>query len=238
MGVFMPLFHYDQALLEKFPTICGGVILAQGMTGGPTPPELLDAYRTEQETVRQRIGDGSLAEIPSLGAWRRAFTAFGVKPTQYRSAAEALLRRLTKQGDIPSVNRLVDIGNMVSIRYALPIAVLDLAAVTGQITVRLADGSERFTTLDTEEVDNPAAGEVIFIDAAGTVHARRWCWRQSETSAARDTTTNALITVEAHHATGREDVQHALADLMDLFARYAGGEMQSAVLGPDQPSFG
>ena len=39
-----------------------------------------------------------------------------------RSAAEALLRRLTKQGSIPSINTLVDIGNLVSIRYALPVA--------------------------------------------------------------------------------------------------------------------
>ena len=28
-------------------------------------------------------------------------------------------------GDIPSINTLVDIGNLVSIRYVLPIAIVD-----------------------------------------------------------------------------------------------------------------
>jgi DNA/RNA-binding domain of Phe-tRNA-synthetase-like protein len=46
------------------------------------------------------------------------FTRFGAKPTQYRCAAEALLRRLAKHGDISPINTLVDIGNLVSIRYA------------------------------------------------------------------------------------------------------------------------
>ena len=47
-----------------------------------------------------------------------AIRGFGVDPTQYRSAAEALLRRLSKSGEIPSINALVDLGNLVSIRYA------------------------------------------------------------------------------------------------------------------------
>ena len=72
-----------------------------------------------------RIGETPLSELPTLAAWRRAFRAFGVDPTAYRSAAEALLRRLTKQGSIPSINALVDIGNLVAIRYGLPVAMFD-----------------------------------------------------------------------------------------------------------------
>ena len=49
--------------------------------------------------------------------------------------ALALLRRLTKKGDIPSINAVVDICNLVSIRYALPVAAFDLAAITGGVTV-------------------------------------------------------------------------------------------------------
>ncbi|MBA3293062.1 MAG: hypothetical protein H0T40_04815 [Geodermatophilaceae bacterium] len=62
------------------------------------------------------------------------------QPTQHRNAAEALLRRLGKQGDIPSVSTLVDVGNLVSIRYAMPVAVFDLADIAGSVTVRLSAG--------------------------------------------------------------------------------------------------
>jgi DNA/RNA-binding domain of Phe-tRNA-synthetase-like protein len=232
------LFRYNSALLERYPTIRCGVILARGVRNGPTPTALADAFRAEQQAVLARLGDTPLSELPSLSAWRRAFTAFGVKPTQYRSAAEALLRRLTKQGDIPTLNLLVDLGNLVSIRYALPVAVFDQRATTGTTTVRFAAGDERFTDLGTTEVVPPDPGEVIFVDEAGLVSARRWCWRQSDQSAAREDTPTALITVEGHHATATQDVQAALTDLQNLLAQYVPGAVVTAtLLSPENPAF-
>lgn len=92
------MFQYDAAILERFPNTVGGVILANGMTNHPSEDALLQAYQREQETVKNRIGDTSLSELASLSAWRSTFSAFGVNPTKTRSAPEALLRRLTKQG--------------------------------------------------------------------------------------------------------------------------------------------
>lgn len=131
----MALFRYDAAILERFPGTVGGVIHATGVTNGATPAPLADAFASEQAVVRGRIGETPLSEIASLSAWRRVFRGFGVDPTQYRSAAEALLRRLTKQGELPSIGTLVDLANLVSIRHALPVAVFDLAAIDGGLTV-------------------------------------------------------------------------------------------------------
>ena len=159
--------------------------------------------------------------MPTLAAWRRAFRAFGVDPTAYRSAAEALLRRLTKQGSIPSINALVDIGNLVAIRYGLPVAMFDQRTVTGGTTVRFAAGTELFTDLGSGDRETPAEGEVIFIDDAGLVSARRWCWRQSAESASGPDTTEVLVTVEGHHDGAEADVAAAVADLEALLRTYA-----------------
>src|SRR6202011_6022905 len=125
---------------------------------------LLHTFQAEQQIVKQRIGNTPLSQIEALAAWRSTFRAFDVDPTQYRSAAEALLRRLTKKGDIPSINTLVDIGNLVSIRYALPVAVFDTRSIQGTLTVHFAAGSERYTTLGESEVAHPETGEVVFSD--------------------------------------------------------------------------
>lgn len=231
------LFQYHPELLENYPDITGGVILANDISNGPAPAGLLRAYQQEQAAVLQRIGDMPLSEIESLGAWRRAFRAFGVKPTQYRSAAEALLRRLTKKGDIPSINTLVDLANMVSIRYALPVAAFDNRSIQGPVTVHYADGSEWFLPLGQSEPEHPVPGEVIFSDETRKVIARRWCWRQSDDSAAREDTTSALFTVEAQHPSGREPVEKATGDLLELLEVYAGGSVRSAVLDRDHPYF-
>jgi len=218
----MALFQYDTQIVERFPSIVGGVLVVDGVRNGPSPAELVAQYEEEQRVVRARLGETPLSEVPSLAAWRRAFRVFGVDPTAYRSAAEALLRRLTKQGSIPSINTLVDVGNLVSIRYGLPVAVFDRASISDGLTVRLASGDESFTDLGSGAVEHPERGEVIFIDSAGHVAARRWCWRQSAESASSESTTDILVTVEGHHERARADVESAIADLDALLQRFAG----------------
>src|SRR6266571_1514275 len=232
----MNIFQYHPDILVRYPAVVGGAMLVRDVTNGPTPASLLSAYQAEQQAVLQRLGKTPLSQIPSLSAWRSAFRGFGVDPTQYRSAAEALLRRLTKKGDIPSINTLVDLGNLVSIRYALPTAVFDTRVLQGPVTVHFAKGSERYTTLGQAEVEHPEPGEVVFSDETGLVTARRWCWRQSEQSAAQPETTDAIITVEAHHAGGRRDIEAALNDLLELLIKYTGGNFISAILDAKNPA--
>jgi DNA/RNA-binding domain of Phe-tRNA-synthetase-like protein len=211
-----PVFRYDSAVLERFPGVVGGVIHATGVRNGPSPAALRDAFEAEQAAAMARIGDTPLSELPSIAAWRRTFRAFGVDPTGYRSAAEALLRRLTKQGSISSINALVDVGNLVAIRYALPVAIFDLRALTGAVTVRFARGDESFTDLGSGGRESPSEGEVVFVDEAGNVCARRWCWRQSAESAAGPETTDILVTVEGQHESAAADVAAARRDLEEL----------------------
>jgi DNA/RNA-binding domain of Phe-tRNA-synthetase-like protein len=234
----MPYFQYAPELLARYPNIVGGMIWAQGVRNPPAPDDLQELYAEEQKIVIGRIGSGSLSEIPALAAWRSAFRGFGVDPTQYRCAAESLLRRLTKKGDIPFINTLVDIGNLVSIRYALPIAIVDFRDVAGGLTAHFADGSEPFVDLHETEVAHPEPGEVVFTDNGKHVVARRWCWRQSSSSAANEATTNCLITIEAHHLNGDADVRAAVNDILALLAQYAGGTYQHTILNTGNPVFG
>jgi DNA/RNA-binding domain of Phe-tRNA-synthetase-like protein len=214
------IFNYARPVIERYPTIRAGVIHAAELANGPSLPELLQEYEAEQRAVVARLKDTAIADLPSIAAWRRAFAAFGAKPTQYRSAAEALLRRLAKQGEIPTINTLVDIGNLASIRHAVPVAVFDLAGIAGGVTVRFAKGNELFTDLGGAQSVPPDPGEVTFVDETDVVCARRWCWRQSAQSATSARTREALIVVEGLHDTADRDITAALSDLESLLAAY------------------
>jgi DNA/RNA-binding domain of Phe-tRNA-synthetase-like protein len=230
------VFGYDDAVSEQYPTIRAGVVHATKLANGPSSPGLLKEYRAEQHAALERLSTAAIADSPSIAAWRRVFTRFGAKPTQHRSAAEALLRRLDKHGDIPTINTLVDIGNLVSIRYAMPVAVFDRAGIADHITVRFATGDELFTDLGSTESVPPDAGEVVFVDAADVVCARRWCWRQSAQSATSAATVEALVVTEGHHDVADRDVQAALADLVALLSLHQPGcETESFVLSPAYP---
>jgi len=126
-------FRYDPEILPRFPRLAYAALLGQGLRNGSTPAGLRQAYLDEQRRVLEKIGTTPLSEIESLAGWRAAFRLFGVDPTQYRSVAEALLRRLTKKGDIPCINAVVDACNLVSIRYALPVAAFDLRSLKGAV---------------------------------------------------------------------------------------------------------
>ncbi len=232
----MNLFIYNPDIVRHFPDVCGGMLYVQGIQNGRTPQELFELYTAEQQRVQPTLPE-SLAELTSVAAWRSAFRSFGANPTKHRSAIEALLRRLQKKGDIPSINTLVDIGNLVSIRYALPVAFIDLRDVQGAITVKPADGNERFTELGSEDIVHPEPGEVIFSDETDMVLARRWCWRQSLQSASRLDTSTVLVTVESQHASGEADVRAALDNLEALVDQFAGGTMQRDLVDAVTPAF-
>ena len=229
-------FEYDSEIVEMFPEVQAGIVVGQA-ANRPSPDGLKARFLKEQQAVLAEIGETPLGELENLSAWRSAFRRFGVNPTKYRSAVEALLRRLTKQGDIPSINALVDIGNLVSIRHRVPVAVFDLDRIDGSIVVRLATGDEAFTPLFAEEPEHPESGEVIFIDGNRLVAARRWCWRQSDQSAARIETRSVMLVTEAHHTGGEETVRQAADDLMELCAEFLGNEWDTGSVNASSPVF-
>ena len=117
----------------------------------------------------------------------------------------------------------------------MPVAVFDTSSLNGAVTVHVAEGSERYTTLGQDELEHPEPGEVVFSDDTKLIIARRWCWRQSDQSAAQQQTTQAIITVEAHHTLAKEDVDAALDDLLSLLRTYAGGNFIYSRLDASNP---
>lgn len=224
-----PLFAYDDAVAEQYPAVRVAVVRTTRLVNRPSSAVLLEEYRAEQYAVTQGLQVTPIATMPSIAAWRRAFTQFGAKPTQHRNAVEALLRRLDKQGDIPSISTVVDIGNLVAIRHALPVAAFDLANVSGSMTVRFATGDEWFIDLGSSDRVHPEPGEVIFVDRQDVVHARRWCWRQSAQSATSPTTTDALFVIEGHHDTAGADVTSAAANLTALLVTHQPGAQTAQI---------
>jgi DNA/RNA-binding domain of Phe-tRNA-synthetase-like protein len=142
----------------------------------------------------------------------------GLKPTQYRCASEALLRRFRKEGALPKIHPLVDLCNAVSLAYAIPVAAIDMAMIQGRLEVRRATGTEIYESFSGEK-EHPDPGEVIYADDGGYAHARRWTNRQSARSAIRSTTETALIVAEAMHTNAREDVQRLIDTVADALAQ-------------------
>jgi len=226
-------FEHSRDIWRQFPELVVGVIQTAGISADAD----VDAPIAELiEIARGRMGNDSESLLPEVQAWRRVFSRMGLKPTQYRCASESLLRRFRKEGELPRIHPLIDLCNAASLVFATPVAAFDVAAVAGYIEVRHATGDERYLSF-TGEIEHPDPGEVIFADAAGQVHARRWTHRQSGLSAIRPTTSDVLIVAEAMHDSAATDVPALIDALAGRITTAWSVEPRTAILSADDPRF-
>jgi DNA/RNA-binding domain of Phe-tRNA-synthetase-like protein len=200
-------FRHAAEIWADFPELAAAVAFATGIDARASVTDRVSHWSAVADA---RLAGTSAAELAEIRAWRRAFTRMGLKPTQYRCASESLLRRYAKEHALPAIHPLVDLCNAISLAYAVPVAVLDAARITGPLQVRYADGTQRYLAFS-GETEHPHPGEVIFADAAGDAHARRWTNRQSARSAVQPDTTTVLIVAEAMHETGGDDLRSLIA---------------------------
>lgn len=226
-------FQHSSDIWRDFPMLVPGALFVEGITRDRGVDEQIATYTA---MAAKRLTATTEGELPEIQAWRRAFSRMGLKPTQYRCASEALLRRFRKEQTLPRIHPLIDLCNAVSLAFAIPVAAFDVANIADWVEVRYAVGDEAYETFS-GEIEHPYAHEVIFADNAGRAHARRWTNRQSGSSAVRDTTSAALIVAEALHATASDDIQALIETLgADLRAVWAASP-KVALLSQSAPRF-
>jgi DNA/RNA-binding domain of Phe-tRNA-synthetase-like protein len=226
-------FCHSDEIWNDYPELVPGVLAAGGIAADAS---VLPRIAKFTELAEGRLASHSESELPEIQAWRRTFSRMGLKPTQYRCASESLLRRYRKERSLPQIHPLIDLCNAVSLAFAIPIAVFDVARIADYLEVRYATGSEVYESFS-GELEHPEPREVIFADGASRVHARRWTNRQSVSSAVRDDTTAVLIVAEAMHASAHADVERVLATLADELGAVWSASARAEILTSASPRF-
>jgi len=227
-------FGYSADLLARFPTVVAGAAFALGIDNSSDERAAEGPLRAQEQVVRAQFASVPLSSHPHISSWRSAYSSFGVKPTQYRCAVEALLRHVIKGGTVPHINKLVDLCNYVSMKHALPVAAYDLDRISGPVEVRFARGDEPFLPLYATEVEYPLPGEVVYTDDEGAL-SRRWAWRQADRAKTTLATTNALLTTEGVNDIEASAIKAAMEELVSLVQEYCGGQVSWSLVDRDHP---
>ena len=227
-------FRHADAIWSAHPLLTAGCLYADGVDAHADTSARLAPYTAR---AAARLAGTPEGEFPEVTAWRRTFSGLGLRPTQYRCAAESLLRRLRKEGRLPRIHPVVDLCNALSVAYAVPVAALDADRITGPLLeVRPAHGDEVYTAFG-GAIEHPAPGEVTFADSAGRAHARRWTHRQSGFSAVGPDTRRILVVTEAVHDGGAQTVPALLKSLAAELAAHWPVVTSDAVLTAGAPEF-
>ncbi|GAB4231895.1 MAG: hypothetical protein Kow00109_04190 [Acidobacteriota bacterium] len=128
-----------------------------------------ELLRGEIERIRQSgLQREEISQLPAIRELRRLFREAGCDPTRYRPASEALLRRVAKGQDIPSLHPLVDWNNALSLRLQVPCCVMATGTFRPPFTWRAGRPGEAYQSLR-----GPFAleGKPVLVDPEGPLDA-------------------------------------------------------------------
>jgi DNA/RNA-binding domain of Phe-tRNA-synthetase-like protein len=221
-------------IFQRFPGYVRGVVVAHDVVNRAAPDELIRTLRDAEASVRGRLRIEQLAEHPRVKSWRDAYRAFGAKPSEFRASVEALVRRVLRNEPLPSINALVDIGNLVSLRHLVPAGGHAIDVLTGDIALRLATGSEVFVPFGSDQTEHPLPGEVVFVEG-DTVLTRRWTWRQANHTLTRLETRAIVFNVDGLPPVSPAEVEEACRGITEMVGRFCGGRMRQGLLCEETP---
>jgi len=220
-------------VLNKFPNYIRGVVIARGVNNHGENQRLIELLRKVEDNATK---DTSLTDIknhPRIASWRQAYSDFGVNPNKLYSSIESLGRRARRGDQLPYINTLVALFNYFSIKHMVPSGGDDLDKVDGNLCLTLAKGKEPFTPLNSEVIEYPAPGEVIYVDES-KVMCRCWNWRQGDQTKLTPDTANVAINVDCLPPVSRGEAETITKELADLVKEFCGGKVTYFLLDAKQ----
>lgn len=215
-------FSIDPAIPGLFPHVKMGVLVCKDLDNHNSSPEIAELLRATEEEARQKYTVENLSTLPKIADWREAYRKFGFSPSAHRSSIEALLRRVLQGKQLPSINPIVDLYNIVSLKYVLAAGGDDLDKVEGGITLTVADGSELFVMLGTDKPEPIKKGEVVYRDDK-EVLCRSWNYRECEKTKITENTKNVCLVLEGLEHASSEEINAAISELKHLLQKYCHG---------------
>lgn len=135
---------YEIQISSAFKAICPafrGAAITATVRNSASSPALWSEIERAIEALRARYTPETIKENPGICATRAAYRLAGKDPSRYRPACEQLARRVLQGKELYRVNTLVDLMNLISLRFGYSTAALDADQLIGN-SVELDLGRE------------------------------------------------------------------------------------------------
>jgi len=229
----MATYTLEPAILEMFPAFRRGVVVATGIDNSSADPET--------GRLLAAAAANASAEPAKIEVWNDAYRKFGADPGKFTPSIRFLHEQIRRGKPPRSISKVVDLFNIISLRWTAPCGGDDLTAIEGgDLLLGLAHGDETFAPLfKPTAIDHPSPGEVIYYTPqTRRVLCRRWTWRNADFSKIAPGTRAVAINIDMMTPPFTEaDLESGLADLSEMLRRFCGGEVRTQVLQLSTPSF-
>jgi len=202
--------------------LCGACLVFEDLTNAQRA-EGFERYKADLwGRLTARYAPATLVENPVLAGFRDLHDKVGRSNRKFPASTERMLGVFLKYGSIAPINLAVDIYNCVSLETLLSLGAHDIDKLRGNISLRLTDGSERFTPLGKEREERVPAGEYAYVEEGGEVLCRLEC-RQAERTKVMMESRHCFYMIQGNGNTGAEYIMAAVDKLVELTKKYCGG---------------
>ncbi|GHS86767.1 hypothetical protein AGMMS49957_05480 [Synergistales bacterium] len=214
-------------IFESFPGYVRHVLVVKGADNTKESPELAALLAEAQARVTSDAAFEDLKAHPLIASWREAFASFGVNPNKCPPSIANLIKRARGGKELPYVNSLVAIFNVISMDHILPAGGDDLDKVKGDVSLTIAKGHENYTPLGSpDQREHPASGEIVLLDTGNDeVFCRAWCWKNGDASKIDASTTRVAINIDALPPKSPSEGEAAAREAERLVKRFCGADI-------------
>ena len=209
----------DEGLRSRIAGVTFGMVTIQGVTVSERNERLWSHIEALARRLSSEYTLARLAENPHIAAVRGLQKSFGFDPTRYRPSSEALLRRVLKGQGLHQVNSAVDVNNLCSLEWLLPMCIYDLRNVKGQPRVRIGQPGEEYPGIGRQMFQ--AENKVIIADDSGIMGSTV---SDSERTKVTTTTTDILLAIYAPSALAPRQIEHYAALAGQRMVEFNGGQ--------------
>lgn len=183
--------------------------------------ELFDSFiNRELELCISRYSSTAIKEINAIVGFDELHRQYGEKSKKIKSAPETLIRGMIKKGSIPRISYLVDLYNIISIKYALALGAHDWDKIKGNIVLKFSMGGETFQPIGATELEPIFPGEYGYFDDKTNELLCRLEARQSNTSKLTETSTKILLIIQGNRKTPKKYLFCAKNELLDNINKF------------------
>lgn len=176
--------------------------------------------KIDEFTVRYRetYTTDSIKDMVTIHATRDAYKKCGKDPSRYRPSGEALCRRILRGIPLYQIDTLVDLINLVSIRYGYSIGGFDADKIQGDtLILGIGKAGEPYEGIGRGELN--IEGMPVYRDAVGGIGTPT---SDNERTKLELGTTQLLTIINGY--SGKEGLQEAADYMMELLREFAASE--------------
>ncbi|HBG3273642.1 TPA: hypothetical protein KP795_002308 [Clostridioides difficile] len=142
----------DDKLKERWPNAKLGCIQAK-VAVNKSSEKLINEINEFCDTINQSLKVEDITKLDKIKDARNAYKELGKNPSRYRTSSEALVRRIIQGKGLYTINNIVEINNLISIKSLYPVGTYNVSKLHSPVCFTVGDEGEQYKGIGKELIN-------------------------------------------------------------------------------------